>query len=222
MTDEVAENEMPDDELQNLLDQLDEPDSLVTDTMESEAGIEEAPIEPECEASPEVPTKKKEDTSASSLKASETTIRPVVDELVASDARRFDGETKVDTEEEQQVQNSSLTKYLERLDDVTDEVLAACRSDRQEAQDVIGIYKKAIEDALTAKAPPARMWVDGLVKAVEVKAGINGNAVKMIEANAKMLAATKGGGTFNQQINVGGSENLDDVLSQELSEDDEY
>jgi hypothetical protein len=108
------------------------------------------------------------------------------------------------------------------MDDVTNEVLQACRSDRQEVQNVINTCQKEIEDAKAAKHPPARMWVDGLVKAVEVKGGINSTAVKMVEANIKLLAATKAGVQINQQINAGGNVNLDEVLSEPLGDDDEY
>jgi len=203
-------DEMEDDELQSLLNQLEDQDQLV-DTMESE--VDEPPVESEKPlfSEPEV-TLRPEETG------------PPPDGLVATDARRFDAAPQSIIEEraEDIPVDNQLSKYMDRLDDVTEEVLAACRSDRQEAQDVINIYKKAIEDAQQAKHPPARMWVDGLVKAVEVKAGINGNAVKVIEANAKMLAATKAGTMLNQQINIGDGAQLDDVLSQELSEDDEY
>lgn len=202
--------EMNDDELQGLLSQLDEKEDFVVDTMKSESEVGHSCPKGEKGEIGEPGSNEEDSQEATESK------------LVVSDARKFENKPdEVQLSDEEPVVGVQISKYLDTLDDVTDEVLAACRSDRQEAQEVIGIYKKAIEDAVSASKPPARMWVDGLVKAVEVKAGINTNAVKMIEANAKMLAATKAGSTLNQQINIGG-DNLDDVLSQELNEQDDY
>ena len=119
-------------------------------------------------------------------------------------------------------------KYLKDLEDVTAEVLDACRSDRQEAQDTINIFRKQIIDAIEANRAPARMFIDGLVKAIEVKTNINGTAVKMIETNAKMLAALKVSAGTNVQINNmtgGGSEadnSLERILDEPMSHEDEY
>jgi len=66
------------------------------------------------------------------------------------------------------------------------------------------------------------MWVDALVKAVEVKAGINSTAVKMVEANVKLLAATQSGIQINQQINTGASSSLEEILSDPIGDDDEF
>jgi predicted metal-dependent phosphotriesterase family hydrolase len=64
------------------------------------------------------------------------------------------------------------------------------------------------------------MYVDGLVKAVEVKANINGNAVKVMEGVAKMIAATKAGINVQQNsLTVSGAE-LDEILSRQEPGDD--
>ena len=117
-----------------------------------------------------------------------------------------------------------LHKYLNRLDGVTDEILAACRADRQEAQDMINMIRHQIEDSLNQNRPPSRMYIDGMVKAVEVKANINMTAVKMIEANAKMLAATKATSNVlvSNNVSVGGDLDLEKILSEPITQDDEY
>jgi hypothetical protein len=197
-------DEMTDDELQQLLNQLDENDGFVADAMEAEAEPKNGkPKEPQF-AKPEV------------------TLQPA-DDLVAKDARKFDDTRDLtQAEEEVPVGSIQIQKYLDRLDDVTAEVLSGYRSDRQETQEVIDLCKKAIDDAKKLSTPPGRMWVDGLVKAVEIKAGISTNAIKMIEANAKMLAATKAGTVLNQQINLMGDQELDSLLSEELGSEDQY
>jgi len=115
-----------------------------------------------------------------------------------------------------------LSKYHENLEAVTDEVLKACRSDRQETQDVIDLLRGQIDNATNANTQPQRMWVDGLVKAVEVKANINSTAVKIMEANARMIAATKAGINILNQNVQGGQTDLNDVLDQPMEPEDEY
>lgn len=120
----------------------------------------------------------------------------------------------------------NINKYLDRLDGVTEEVLNACRADRQEAQDVILLLRSQINDAITNNKQPSRMWVDGLVKAVEVKSTVNMTAVKIIEANAKILAATKAGSTIqvnNNNVTVaGGDKDLEKILDEPLTFEDEF
>ena len=108
------------------------------------------------------------------------------------------------------------------MEAVTDEVLKACRSDRQETQDVIDLLRGQIDNATNANTQPQRMWVDGLVKAVEVKANINSTAVKIMEANARMIAATKAGINILNQNVQGGQTDLNDVLDQPMEPEDEY
>ena len=57
-------------------------------------------------------------------------------------------------------------------------------------------------------------------KAVEVKANINGNAVKVMEGVSKMIAATKAGiNVQNNNLTVSGAE-LDEILSKQEPGDD--
>ena len=119
-----------------------------------------------------------------------------------------------------------IKKYLGKLDSVTDEILISCRSDRQEAQDVINLLRDQIERSLNQNQLPSRMYVDGLVAAVEVKANINMTAVKIIEANAKMLAATKATGNnvlVSQNVNVAGNDSdLEKILDEPITHVDEF
>jgi hypothetical protein len=81
--------------------------------------------------------------------------------------------------------------------------------------------KERVEDAIrndSADRVP-RMYVDALVKAVEVKANINDTAVKMIDAGAKLISAAKS--QINvQQNSVAISSDLNDILNQPMT--DEY
>jgi len=201
----MADDDILDDDLQELLDQLDGRDEAV------EQILQEADVDEEEDLSP--PT----EVVVSDL--------PDISELQNTplDERDMEIITPVAATETAPIAATvNVAKYHERLDQVTEDVLAACRADRQEAQDVIDLVRRQIDDAVNKNQAPQRMWVDGLVKAVEVKAGINATAVKIIEANAKMLAATKAGVNILNQNIQSGSEDLEDVLSKPLTEFDEY
>jgi len=111
-----------------------------------------------------------------------------------------------------------VLRYLDKMEGVAEEVLQACRSDRQEAQEVIDMLRQQCSLAQNKNQSPARMYVDGLVKAVEVKANINTNAVKVMEGVAKMIAATKVGSLNinNNNVTVSGSE-LDEILKNPIN-----
>ena len=132
-----------DDDLQSLLDQLDE---------------DELPSTPE-EVAEEVAEEIEEITSAdpsgngSPIDDEVAALQPG-DELVPTDIR------KIKSEELQLITGTNgpgseaiddllidVSKYLEQLDGVTQEVLQACRSDRQEVQDVINEMRRQIDNA---------------------------------------------------------------------------
>jgi len=123
---------------------------------------------------------------------------------------------------DQQAHPIDIKKYVDRLDDTTIEVLAACRSDRAETQEVITSLKTALTDSLGRNETPDRQIVEGLVQALEVKSTINQTAVKMIDASIKLLAATKASSQINvtaqsASLNGGtGSAVLDEQLRQIL------
>lgn len=199
-----------DDELQDLLDELDEREAdLVESTIIPE-------VETVAETVAEVADRKSEivdlldeleDVNESD---GDFTLRP-------SDVRRLDSDG-VDETPEQEVQvvtphlDIDYQKYRDQLDIVTQEVLQACRADRQEAQDVINDLKSRM--AAGGGGAPAKALVDGLVKAVEVKASINQNAIRMMDTNAKFLASIKASinTTNNNNLTVSSAEELRKIL----------
>lgn len=133
-------------------------------------------------------------------------LRPV------EDIRTINSDNRIDLTNNEPVV-VDIARYLDKMEGVADEVLQACRSDRQEAQEVINMLRGQCEQAHSRNQPPARMYVDGLVKSVEVKANINTNAVKVMEGVAKMIAATRTGLNIqNNNVSVSTAE-LDEILS---------
>lgn len=146
-------------------------------------------------------------------------MRPIDELTNIADKRVFDTEIPAikTVNEEQSVE---IGKYLDKIDEVTDEVLQACRADRQETQDVINMMRNQCDMAHKNGSHPSKMYVEGLIKAVEVKTNINTNAIKMMESIAKMIAATKAGMIMqNNNLTVSGAE-LDDILSRQGPSED--
>jgi hypothetical protein len=199
-----------DDDLKELLDQLDddgikvEPESnnLIGQNIEVEQQILDNSQESTNE--PEQPSDQDE---SSELDNKVSALRPI------EDNRRFDGEHHFKAEMVDEEPVVDIARYLDKMEGVADEVLQACRSDRQEAQEVINMLRTQCDQAHSKSQPPARMYVDGLVKSVEVKANINTNAVKVMEGVAKMIAATRAGLNINNNnVSVSTAE-LDEILS---------
>jgi hypothetical protein len=206
-----------DDDLKDLLDQLDEQDEFLPTEDEIAEVQEEPKPEPKPVAVKEKPPKPEDPPKVST--GDEVALRPIDELAEIKDQRRFDGTEHLVSETVAE-ESTEVIKYLDKMEEVADEVLQACRSDRQEAQDVINMLRSQCDAAHNKSNQPARMYVDGLVKAVEVKANINGNAVKVMEGVAKMIAATKAGINVQQNsLTVSGAE-LDEILSRQEPGDD--
>lgn len=215
-----------DEDLQNLLNQLDEDefsdDNLVQEINDvvSEDPESEDPEDPESE-DPEDPESEEPEDSEKKKTVSQNgkSQKTATHDMAPTDVRRLDKPSQALVPADSPEAVVDAKAYLDQLDGVTKDVLQACQSDRQEAQDVINVLRRQIDNAINQNQAPQRMYVDGLVKAVEVKAGINATAVKMMEGVSKMLAATKAGVNIqNNNLQVSGSE-LDELLSQDVPDD---
>jgi hypothetical protein len=118
-----------------------------------------------------------------------------------------------------------IGKYLRRLDDVTEDVLGACKADRREAQELINILKEQVEASIAGGVKLSTGIVESLVKAIEVKSNINTTAVKMIEANAKTIAATKSSINIQQNTIASAagfdSSTLEKILSEPMGDNED-
>lgn len=118
-----------------------------------------------------------------------------------------------------------IVAYHKMMDSVTEDVLTACKKDRIEIQEVVDLMFGEIRNDQEAGRNPSRGYTDNLTKLLEVKANVNMIAVKMMEANAKMLAATKAGAITvnNNNMNVAtGDDYLKQILSEPMASTDEY
>ena len=118
-----------------------------------------------------------------------------------------------------------VIKYHKRLDEVTENVILACAQDRAEIQEVVNLMFDEIRGDRDAGRIPSRGYTDNLTKLLEVKANVNMIAVKIMEANAKMLSATKAGAatTINNNLAVAqGDDYLKRILEEPMNEGDTY
>jgi len=189
------------DDIQDLLDELDAQDESVSDVIEQSEQSED--VLGQNGIVDDIGKSNPLDDVENIIDGftAEPPMRPI-------DVRKVDlSEEKVtDNVVEQEISNIpvDVEKYKEQLDIVTQEVLNACRSDRQEAQDVINNIQSKIEEFCknSPKSPPPKALIDGLVKTVEVKSNINQNAIRMMDTNAKFLSSIKSSINFKQNNNI--------------------
>lgn len=104
-----------------------------------------------------------------------------------------------------------LLDYKNKLEEVTEYVLQACKSDREEAQAVLDDLRSRL-DQISGPAP--KSLVEGIVGIVSVKSAINSNAIKIMDANTKFIVATKT--KLTQKTVNTSSEELTRLLSNQM------
>lgn len=110
-----------------------------------------------------------------------------------------------------------VTKFVENYFQSHGEVIADCRSDRAEAQQVIANLQADIDAIKGSHGPQSvpRIYIEALVKAIEVKANINDTKVKMTDSGAKLIAALRSQINIqNNQTTIDG--NLENILVRPL------
>ena len=115
-----------------------------------------------------------------------------------------------------------MAEKSRQVSQVTESVLADCTKDRQQAQDVIDMLMKTARDSIDKFGRVSAELAEQLIKAVQVKSDINANAIKMVDSNIKLIAATKSGNSININNTSTSSINasLTEILSQPHSDSD--
>lgn len=109
----------------------------------------------------------------------------------------------------------------QQIAQVTQSVLENCTKDRKQAQEIIDIIMADVKQSFDNNMKPNTMLIEQLIKAVEVKSGIDTNAIKIAETNVKLIAATKTGGGINISNNNNSiNASLSDILSQPFNPDE--
>jgi hypothetical protein len=116
-------------------------------------------------------------------------------------------------EEDNQIEKD-IKEILSKFDSVSESILHNFACDRVEIEDAINEIRQIF---LGHKKPPQYI-VEGLVSALRLKVENNSNAIKMLDAYAKIISATKGTNVFSQtNTNI----NLETLLSQNIEDEDD-
>lgn len=112
-----------------------------------------------------------------------------------------------------------LTQMRKDFENVSGEILGTWREDRTQIQEVIDIYLNVVR----AGGDIPRVYIESLVKALEVKANTSITAVKLLDAKTRLLQALKGGTSVmitnnNNNANVAEGE-LTKLLTEPLADD---
>lgn len=110
----------------------------------------------------------------------------------------------------------------QQIDQVTKSILDDCARDREQAQTIIDTLMNDMQQSVAKNGNVYVPLVEQLIKAVELKSGINTNAIKIAETNVKLIAATKSAGNININNTSTSSVNasLAEILSQPFSSSD--
>ena len=117
-----------------------------------------------------------------------------------------------------------LNSIAEDYNDVGQEIIDSWRKNNTEIQAVIDHLKDALLDGSVVSAQTGAIpgvYLEQLVKAMDVKSNMSMTVVKVLEAKTKLLAASKSGsGTRNSvNVNITTPSELDSILSQPVDDD---
>ena len=145
-----------------------------------------------------------------------------VDDLLSMLDEKPQELTKAVVEGDEDQATFDAMKVVERHIDIADEILISYRQDRTQTQDAINLIRGMIDNVLNAGAPVPVGFIEHYVGAIKAKADTSATAAKVLDAQAKLLAATKASvninNTNNTQLNV--SDNLIDMLSIPINPED--
>jgi len=153
---------------------------------------------------------------------------PLAADLVIKETRQIKASLDDDIPEDETLAPQDplvdIRRQFERMEAISSEVVDSSRSDRNETQGVIGVLRGEIDKAIAAGQTPARVNVEFLVKALEVKTSINTNLIKIIDATAKMLASTKASTILQTNVEVtnNNSAELQKALDEPLGPNDSW
>jgi hypothetical protein len=90
-----------------------------------------------------------------------------------------------------------LKGIVDNFNFVRDEIFQNYKSDRAQAEEAIQRFIRAMESGEATQA-----IVEGYVQSLRIKTDINANAIGMLDAIARFLAAGKGSNLFVQQVGI--------------------
>ena len=104
----------------------------------------------------------------------------------------------------------NIAKQVERYNDISEEILTSWRSDRVEAQRAIGLVYEIISTTIASNKVPTSSLLEQYVNAIRAKSETSQVAVKLLDACAKLISATR------QNINIHSNNHTNNLVITEL------
>jgi hypothetical protein len=108
----------------------------------------------------------------------------------------------------QNAEDDEVRKLIGSFVGIRDEILGNYRNDRTDVDRAISKFRETVEGG----GEVTTAVVEGYVNALKVKADINSNAIRMLDAVARFLAAGKGTNIFVQNQGIS-AKDLDAILN---------
>jgi hypothetical protein len=99
-----------------------------------------------------------------------------------------------------------VREILSNFRNIRNAIFENYKKDRDQAEEAIQLFLKSVRAGSVTQAV-----IDGYVKALGIKADINANAIGLLDSQARLLSAGKGGALFIQQLGISPKE-LTEIL----------
>jgi hypothetical protein len=139
-------------------------------------------------------------------KKPELPVKPPAEEVVAEPVPEPEPEKIIDEE-----QAKDLKKVIDKFNIIAEKFIDNFDSDRDSIEDTI---QRLRDNLIADSAKPRECIVVGLVSALRTKSETNASIIKLLDAYAKLISATKGTNIYQSSTT-----NID--LTKLLSQDDE-
>lgn len=96
-----------------------------------------------------------------------------------------------------QAEANDVREILTNFRDIRNEIFKNYKKDRDQVEEAIQLFLKNVKSNVVTQTV-----VEGYVKALGIKAEINANAIGLLDSQARLLSAGKGGALFVQQLGL--------------------
>jgi hypothetical protein len=96
-----------------------------------------------------------------------------------------------------QAEANDVREILTNFRDIRNEIFKNYKNDRAQVEEAIQLFLKSVSKGVVTQA-----IIEGYVKALGIKADINSNAIGLLDSQARLLSAGKGGALFIQQLGL--------------------
>jgi hypothetical protein len=97
-----------------------------------------------------------------------------------------------------QAEANDVREILTNFRDIRNAIFENYKNDRSQVEEAIQLFLTTVK----GPGPVTQAVIEGYVKALGIKADINANAIGLLDSQARLLSAGKGGALFIQQLGL--------------------